>query len=164
MPDTSSSTSYRYWWGDTTDASAVVADSMPLAEILANWLPGSMPQPHTWADEARAIFARLCLCCGEAGHYQRQLEAFLAEHELTQGVCLGGDGHVWDGHHRIVAAWRLGIEVVPLESLDDSGKRWLRDNGPVAWEHRTKGDMPADLYRATPPSGDASEADREEGA
>jgi hypothetical protein len=137
---------YRYWWGETSDAMSVAARSMPLAEILLKWLPGSMPQPWTWDDEERAIFERVCLCCGEVGHYQRQLEEFLAENGLTQGICLGGDGRVWDGHHRIVAARRLGIEVVPLESSEDAAERWMRDHGPVAWENRENGDMPPDLY------------------
>lgn len=140
-------TTYRYWWGETTDASAVTAKSMPLTEILAGWLPSSMPQPWTWDDEERAIFERVCLCCGEVGHHQRQLEAFLAEHGLIEGVCLGGDGRVWDGHHRIVAARRLGIETVPLESLDDSGARWVRDYGSVAFEDRDWGDIAADQYQ-----------------
>lgn len=137
---------YKYWWGEVVEATCVAAESMALSEILAGWVPSSMPQPWTWDDEERAIFERVCLCCGEVGHHQRKLEDFLAEHGLTEGVCLGGDGRVWDGHHRIVAARRLGIEVLPLESLDDSGKRWLRDYGPVSWENRKTGDMSADLY------------------
>lgn len=139
---------YRFWWGETSDAVAVDAESMPLAEILARWVPSSMPQPWSWDDEEQAIFARICLCCGEVGHYQRQLEAHLAANGLPQGgICLGEDGYVRDGHHRIVAARRLGIEVLPLESDEDCELRWVGDHGLVAWEHRTVGDMPANLYR-----------------
>lgn len=137
---------YRFWWGETSDAPAVALASMPLTEILTGWVPSSMPQPWSWDDEERAIFERVCLCCGEVGHYQRELEAFLAERGLSQGVCLGECGRVFDGHHRIVAARRLGIEVTPLESRADSGARWLKDNGPVAWEHRTTGDIAPNLY------------------
>jgi hypothetical protein len=89
---------------------------MPLAELTARWAPGSYPQPWTWDDEERHILAQVCLCCGQPGHYQLALEAHLAEHGLTQGVCLGTDGRIWDGHHRIVAARRLGIERIPLEA------------------------------------------------
>lgn len=142
-----SQSTYRYWWGETSDARSVEAESMFLAEILAGWVPSSMPQPWTWDDEERAIFERVCLCCGEIAHHQHQLEAFLAEHGLVEGVCLGGDGRVWGGHHRIVAARRLGIDVIPLESLEDSGARWVRDYGPVSWENRTSGDISANLYR-----------------
>lgn len=146
---------WRAWWGETSDAVAVAAGSMPLAEILGAWVPSSMPQPWSWDDEERAIFERVCLCCGQIGHYQRQLEAFLAEHGLTTAVCLGEDGRVRDGHHRIVAARRLGIETVPLESDEACEARWLRDHGPVAWEHRERGDMPANLYRPRTTASDA---------
>lgn len=148
QPSRGSTEPYRFWWGETSDAPAVSAPSMSLTEILARWVPSSMPQPWSWDDEESAIFERICLCCGEVGHHQRKLEAFIIEHGLTQGVCLGECGHVFDGHHRIVAARRLGIEVVPLESREASGERWVRDYGPVSWENRTTGDMPANLYRA----------------
>lgn len=140
---------YRYWWGETTDATSIDAMSMPLAEILAKWLPGSRPQPHTWDDEERDILERVCLCCDQPGHYQRQLEAFLAERGgIDQGICLGGDGRVWDGHHRIVAARRLGLDVLPLESSEDASARWVRDHGHVAWENREHGDLAPNLYES----------------
>lgn len=88
---------------------------MKLAEILENWVPGSYDQPWTWDDEEKEILSRVCLCCNQPGHYQLQLEQYISEHGITQGVLLGNDGRVWDGHHRIVAARRLGIESVPLE-------------------------------------------------
>lgn len=34
---------------------------------------------------------------------------------IREPVLLGNDGRVWDGHHRIVVAMRLGIESVPVE-------------------------------------------------
>lgn len=113
--------------------------------LTATYRPGSPPpRPGmlwTWDDEERDILARVCLCCGEPGHYQRQLEAHVAEHGFTGlGVCLGTDGRVWDGHHRIVAARRLGIERIPLESAGDAEERWLRDHGEVGWPDRTFGD------------------------
>ena len=116
--------------------------SMPLAELLERWLPGSQPQPWTWDDEEQDILARACLCCGQPGHYQYQLEDYLRVHGLTQGICLGTDGRVWDGHHRIVGARRLGIQTIPLESAEDASQRWLRDHGPVSWEERKVGDKP----------------------
>lgn len=88
---------------------------MALDDLLAAYVPGSYAQPWTWDDEERELLANVCLCCGQPGHYQLALEAHLAEHGLTQGVCLGSDGRVWDGHHRIVAARRLGIDSIPIE-------------------------------------------------
>ncbi len=105
-------------------------DVMPLADLLANYVPGSQDQPWTWDDEERDILTRECLCCGQPGHYQLALERHIAAHGLTGlGVCLGTDGRVWDGHHRIVAARRLGIDAIPLESALDAEERFDRDHG-----------------------------------
>lgn len=101
--------------------------TMPLSEVLGRWVPGSHDQPWTWDDEEREILSHPCKCatvdpavefidCGQAGHYQLKMEAHIAEHGLTQGVCLGPDGRVWDGHHRIVAARRLGLTEIPVEA------------------------------------------------
>lgn len=92
-----------------------IVTTMPLAEVMRRWRPGSYDPPWDWDDEERELHAFVCACCGEPGHYQRQLEEYIAKHGITQGVCLGTDGRVWDGHHRIVAAKRLGIEVIPIE-------------------------------------------------
>lgn len=96
----------------TTETTTTIA----LEDLLASWVPGSYDQPWSWDDEERDILARECMCCGQPGHYQFALEAYLREHGITQGVCLGDDGRVWDGHHRIVAARRLGLTEVPVEA------------------------------------------------
>lgn len=129
----------------------VVTDGILLADLLASYAPGSHDPPWTWDDEEADIFARVCLCCGQPGHYQEQLEAHIAEHGLDGwgGVCLGTDGRVCDGHHRIVAARRLGIALIPLESKADAGDRWVRDHGEVDWRHRVSGDH-APLGESTP--------------
>lgn len=89
-----------------------------LDELLALWMPGSHDQPWSWDDEERDILARVCLCCGEPGHYQRQLEDhFRRVGRIDQGICLGTDGRVWDGHHRIIAARRLGYDRLPGDGL-----------------------------------------------
>lgn len=36
---------------------------------------------------------------------------------IREPVLLGNDGRVWDGHHRIIAAHRLGIDSVPYEQV-----------------------------------------------
>ncbi len=111
-----------------------------LLDLLQSYSPRSYGPLLTWEDEERNILARACLCCGHVGHYQHQLEAHLQATGLTQGVCLGDDGFVWDGHHRIVAARRLDIMRIPLESRDEADARWLRDHGPISWEERIVGD------------------------
>lgn len=103
---------------------------VPLARILTEWAPGSHVQPWTWDDEERELLAFRCLCatvdplvefieCPTPGHYQLMLEAHAAEHGISQPVCLGPDGRVWDGHHRIVAARRLGLDSLPVEVFTD---------------------------------------------
>lgn len=103
---------------------------MRLSEVLERWVPGSEDQPWTWDDEERDLLSHPCPTeyaraggiqvepCDdpEPGCYQRKLEAWLRERgEVTQGVRLGSDGRVWDGHHRIVAARRLGFDTIPVE-------------------------------------------------
>lgn len=88
-----------------------------LADLVRDYLPGSHPQPWTWSDEAAELDAAVCGCCQRPGHYQRNLEAQLRQQgKVEQGVALGGDGRIWDGHHRIVAAMRLGLDGVPVEN------------------------------------------------
>lgn len=120
-----------------------VAGTVSLADLVENYPPDPKRADWSWADEEEDILARLCLCCGRPGHYQSQLEAHVAEYGLTEGIYVADDGKI-DGHHRVVAAIRLGIDTLPLESRDDSGKRYLRDHGPIAWEHRIKGDVAPD--------------------
>lgn len=134
-------TAHRVGSPDTT----ATERRIPLAALLAEYAPGSPPpqghqQAWTWGDEEQDILTRECLCCGQPGHYQQMLEAHMTKHGLTEGVCLSSDGRVRDGHHRIVAARRLGIESIPLESATESEQRWLHDHGPVSWEQRTFGD------------------------
>jgi hypothetical protein len=103
---------------------------MLLEDVLTNYLPGHRGAEWSWEDEEQDILIRVCLCCGRRGHYQEQLEAFIEKQGLKgMGVCLGEDGFVWDGHHRIIAAKHLGISVVPLESRADADARWARDHG-----------------------------------
>lgn len=104
------------------------AEMMPLAEVLAGWTPGSLAPPWTWDDEERDLHEVREGCCksgrcawperhdGLPGAYQRRLEEHLRSlGEVQEPVLLGNDGRVWDGHHRIVAARRLGFTEVPVE-------------------------------------------------
>jgi len=75
------------------------------------------------------------------------LEIYLREHGLDQGVYLGGDGRLLDGHHRVVAAKRLGITEIPLESAEDAKARWVRDHGFVDWSQRKFGDRHLDALK-----------------
>lgn len=119
-------------------------DMIRLDDFLARHRPGSANgRTWTWEDEERDILARECLCCDQPGHYQQQLEAWLISMGATvvEGICAGPDGRVWDGHHRITAARRLGIQWVTLESPEENAERWVRDHGDgVSWHDRKVGD------------------------
>jgi hypothetical protein len=96
---------------------------MPLEEIMRDWVPGSIPQPWSWEDEAQDLDQRVCCCrsmthlkrLGGKGHYQRKIEKKLKSGWFGDPVMLGNDGRVWDGHHRIIASWRQGRKMVPAE-------------------------------------------------
>lgn len=116
-------------------------EKMSLTQFLVKYRPASCNgRTWTWADEEADILARECLCCGEIGHHQQQIEANLAGATVVQGVCVSPDGRVLDGHHRITAARRLGIPWVAFESPEENHERWRRDHGNVDWHHRTFGD------------------------
>lgn len=132
---------WSFWWGGTTNGVAIKGGPMPLDQVLADFRPISHPPPWSWDDEDRDIRARPCACCGVPGHHQEKLETYFAKNGLREGVVLAEDGWVLDGHHRIVAARHLGLQLVPLESVEDSKARWLRDYGPVSWQERRTGDF-----------------------
>lgn len=117
-----------------------ITSTVPLARFVAEYRPGG--DWLTWDEAERAILACICLCCGLPGHYQEQVEAHLSTNGLTEGVYVGDDGRVRDGHHRVVAARRLGIETIPLETAEQAQARWVRDHGYVDWRHRDRGDVP----------------------
>lgn len=112
---------------------------IPLASLVADYQPGG--DWKTWEEVEVALLSAICLCCGQPGHYQRMLEAHLSASGLTKGVYLEG-GRLMDGHHRVTAARRLGIDVIPLETREEAAERWVRQHGRVDWRHRAEGDVP----------------------
>lgn len=42
------------------------------------------------------------------------LTTSVQETGIREPILLGDDGRVWDGHHRIAVARRLGMDVVPV--------------------------------------------------
>jgi hypothetical protein len=90
-----------------------MTELMPLDDLLAGWVPGSQAQPWTWEDEERHILA--------SPYDQARLEASINALGFTGTfpILLGHDGRVWDGHHRVVAARRLGLTHVPVERVEE---------------------------------------------
>ena len=111
---------------------------VPVADLLP-WR--AIDLPWTWADEDLNTRTRQCLCCGRPGHYQQMLEAHIAAHGVEGfGIVVKDGGYVGDGHHRVVAALRLGIDRLPVETEMDAQARWVRDHGHVDWSGRKFGD------------------------
>ncbi|WP_045562678.1 ParB N-terminal domain-containing protein [Streptomyces sp. FxanaA7] len=80
----------------------------PLQRILTEVRCGSQDWPweEEWADLARRH--------AKTGYLDR-LEEKIRENGITMPVLIGSDGRLWDGHHRVCIAVRLGIGYVPVE-------------------------------------------------
>lgn len=80
--------------------------------VLAAFRPGSQDPPWDWAHETRWVADDVDSTTGQPGAYQARLEDHLRA--LPGPGCghrihLGDDGRIWDGHHHLIAATRLGI-------------------------------------------------------
>lgn len=80
----------------------------PLARVLAQVRCGS--QDWTW-DEEWADLDRRHVATG----YLDKLEQEIRANGITMPVLIGTDGRLWDGHHRLRLAVRIGIGYVPVE-------------------------------------------------
>ncbi|MBE4761706.1 ParB N-terminal domain-containing protein [Streptomyces caniscabiei] len=80
----------------------------PLQRILTEVRCGSedWPWEEEWADLDRRH--------AETGYLDRLTEQ-IRENGITMPVLIGSDGRLWDGHHRLCVAARLGIGYVPVE-------------------------------------------------
>ena len=113
--------------GTDGDPRADVSASIQLADLLARYSPGSHGDGWTWDDEIADLLSAPCMCpseppdkiveCDTPGHYQLMLEDQLrSDGRVYEPIMLGSDGRIWDGHHRIVAAVRLGFDRLPVDS------------------------------------------------
>jgi ParB-like chromosome segregation protein Spo0J len=80
----------------------------PLARVLKDARCGS--EDWSWEEE----WADLDRRHAETG-YLDTLEAQIRESGITVPVLIGSDGRLWDGHHRLRIAVRVGIGYVPVE-------------------------------------------------
>jgi hypothetical protein len=80
----------------------------PLERILRDVAVGS--GDWTWDEE----WADLDRRHAETG-YLNTLEQQIRDNGITMPVLIGNDGRLWDGHHRLRIAVRLGIGYVPVE-------------------------------------------------
>ncbi|MFD9192957.1 ParB N-terminal domain-containing protein [Streptomyces phaeochromogenes] len=90
------------------EASPFTVQVWPLARILTEVRCGS--QDWTWDEE----WADLDRRHAETG-YLAKLEQDIRTNGITMPVLIGTDGRLWDGHHRLRIAVRLGLGYVPVE-------------------------------------------------
>lgn len=79
---------------------------MPLAAVLAHWRSGWFDL--TWRESVDAIWTKEPVQMASLGG---SIEAV----GIQKPIVLGTDGRVWDGHHRLAVACRLGLREVPVE-------------------------------------------------
>lgn len=91
----------------------------PLARVLAEVRCGSAD--WTWDEE----WADLDRRHAETG-YLTTLERQISENGITMPVLIGTDGRLWDGHHRLRIAVRLGIPYVPVEIPQPDTRPYVR--------------------------------------
>lgn len=84
-----------------------MADLLPLDVLLRDYRDGD---EHGWQTEFDWL---------DTHHADRMdmLTTSIQETGIREPILLGSDGRVWDGHHRIAVAHRLGIAVVPVLRL-----------------------------------------------
>lgn len=80
----------------------------PLRRILTEVRCGS--KDWSWEEE----WADLARRHAETGYLDRLADQ-ISENGITMPVLVGTDGRLWDGHHRLCIAVRLGIGYVPVE-------------------------------------------------
>lgn len=91
---------------------------MFLTHLLATYRPGSYDPPWTWDDEKLDLITR------ETG-YMTWLAMDIARNGIREPVEIHhGERRVWNGHHRIVIAWIIGLRDVPIvdATYSDTGR------------------------------------------
>lgn len=79
---------------------------MRVEMVMNLWRPGSQDPPWGWQDEIKDLRDR-----GELHALSHEL---MRGGNIREPVLLGGDGRVWDGHHRIIACYMQGKLVIPV--------------------------------------------------
>lgn len=78
---------------------------VPLAALLQVVRDGD---EHGWSVEFDRLWS-------EQQGYMDMLATSIQQDGIRMPILIGSDGRVWDGHHRLAVADRLGLEAVPVE-------------------------------------------------
>jgi hypothetical protein len=92
------------------------AGLMPLADLLRDYRDGD---EHGWQTEFDWLWSN-------DGGRMDMLTSSIQRDGIRVPILLGNDGRVWDGHHRIAAADRLGLGSVPVKIVPPSDPDWQR--------------------------------------
>lgn len=80
-----------------------------LSSLLVVFQPGDYPE-RSWSEEFEWLWKN-------DAHRMKSIKRQVKEHGLDSfddPILLGSDGRVWDGHHRLAVAMKLGIKEVPV--------------------------------------------------
>jgi len=109
----------RTWW--------------PLERLLAEVRPGSYDGDWTWEQEHDDLWFG-------PNASQSRMDALATSMQLDgqrEPVIVGDDGRLWDGHHRVAVAMRLGFEevlVVRYEDMTDEERDEYLVEAVGGWE------------------------------
>lgn len=81
----------------------------PLARLFAEVAVGSCE--HAWTDE-------IAWCWENEPDYMAALVGAIERDGQRKPVMIGDDDRLWDGHHRVAAADRLGRDVLVVRYTD----------------------------------------------
>ena len=76
--------------------------------VMERWRPGSEGDQWTWADEERSLWSEPMI------DHTLTVQAEIVADGILEPVLAGDDGRLWDGHHRVLIAARLGIGEIDV--------------------------------------------------
>ena len=82
-----------------------MTEFMRVEELLATVKDGD---EHGWETEFRILRET-------HGHRNRELASSILRTGIREPLLIGDDGRLWDGHHRLYAAYWMGYTHVPVK-------------------------------------------------
>lgn len=89
---------------------------MDIDQLMDEYKPGSHDDDWTWSQEFEEL---LSVHVDQLDRLSEDIQV----NGILQPILLDDDGRVWDGHHRIVVAFGLGFEEVPVENPREHHER-----------------------------------------
>lgn len=101
-----------------------MSHTVPLDSLLAVVRDGD---EHGWRVEFDLLWET------QQG-YMDLLATSIQETGMHTPILIGSDGRVWDGHHRLAVAHKLGLAEVPIKWVGESDDQEPGDPSPAAPE------------------------------